>query len=106
MSNGKLLLWVMLVIIGLALSALSAEVHSPDPSARANETALAAQQALQAAEQEILMVKGSISKVDTHTGRVEVQTAEGISTLSFAPETVKALQMGQPVVVELVPRQE
>ena len=100
------LLWTMLLIGGLAPSALCAEARSPDPSARAQETALAAQQALRAAGQEILMVKGAISKVDRHTGRVEVQTPQGPSILSFTPDAVKALQVGQPAVVELVPRQE
>ncbi len=101
-----LLLWTMLLLGEVSSSALAAEVRSPDPSARVNETALAAQQALRAAGQEILMVKGAISKVDQHTGQVEVQTPQGASILSFTPDAVKALQVGQPAVVELVPRQE
>jgi hypothetical protein len=104
--NGILRVWIILVLGGFAASALSAEVRSPDPSTRANATALAAQQAPRAAAQEILMVEGTISRVDPHTGQVEVQTSEGVSALSFAPHAVKALQVGQPVVVELVPRHE
>jgi len=105
-SNGTLLLCTAFLIGGLVPSALAAEARAPDPTARANQTALAAQQALQAAEQEIFIVKGTISKVDSHTGQVEVQTPHGLSTLSFAPDAVKVLKVGQPAVVELVPRQE
>ena len=106
MSNRNLLLWAMLWIGGLSPSAFSAEVRPFDPSARANNTALAAQQALRAADQEILMVDGAISKIDAQTGQVEVQTPQGVSILRLAPEAVKALKVGQPAVVELVPRQK
>lgn len=105
-NNVKLLAWALLFTGGLATAALSAEGSQPDPAARATETALAAQQALQAAEQEIYTVKRSICKIDPHTGQVEVQTPQGLSTLSLTPDAAKRLQVGQPAVVELVPRQD
>jgi|GEM_PF-6334879 len=106
MGNGSLLVLATLLLVGLASSAVAEEAHPPDPSTRANETALAAQRALVAAGQEILMAEGTISKVDPRTGQVEVRTSHGLSTLSLAPDAVKALKVGQPAVVELVPRQE
>lgn len=106
MNTRLLLAWGSLLLGGLVSPVFSAETSTPDPSARANETALAAQQALQAATQKTLMVTGTISKVDLHTGQVEVQTPQGRSTLSLEPETVKGLKVGQAAVVELVPRQE
>jgi hypothetical protein len=106
MSNRTLLLWTVLWIAGLAAAVFAAEVDLPDPAARANQTALAAQQALQAATQGIFSVQGTISKIDHNTGQVEVKSSQGISTLSLAPEAVKELKVGQTVIVELVPRHE
>ncbi len=106
MQHRTLLLEVIFLIGVFVTSALGAEVRSPDASMRANDTALTAQQALQAAEQQTLIVQGLINKIDLHTGQVEVQTPQGVSTLSLSPNGVKALKVGQPVVVELVPRQE
>jgi len=47
------------------------------------------------------MMRGTISKIDHDTGRIELQTDSGTSQVYFAPQSIKNLKEGDQVAVEL-----
>src|SRR5712692_911274 len=96
MKTGGILLCAFLLSGGVASGALAAE-ESPHPGPLGSALAPALQTGMGTEATE----RGTIGKIDPHTGKIEVKTARGTAEIYREPDFAKHFKAGEEVTLEL-----